>query len=55
MCVLTTVDPVVGPVYVDERLADVAQRGFAVQSQLPFDQHDARGPGIARPADGVVG
>jgi hypothetical protein len=47
------VDPVIGPVYGDERLADIAQGGFAVGSQLRFGQHDPGGrpPAILHLAD----
>jgi hypothetical protein len=41
-----TVDPVVGPVYGDERLADIAQGGFAGGSDLPFGHHDPYRPAI---------
>jgi hypothetical protein len=35
-----TVDPVVGPVDGDERIADIAQSGVAIESQPRFGQHD---------------
>ena len=44
-------DPVIGPVDGDERLADIAQGGFAVESQLRFGQHDAGRPAILHLAD----
>src|SRR5690348_2919089 len=34
-----TVDPEVRPVYIDQRLADIAQGRFAPGSHLPFGQH----------------
>ena len=37
-----TVDPEIGAVDGDERLADIAQGGFAVDPTLPFGQHDPR-------------
>src|SRR5687767_2726440 len=37
-----TVDPVVGPVYGDERFAEIAQDGFACGSRVLFSHHDAR-------------
>src|SRR5918994_2833392 len=36
-----TVDPVVGPVYGDERLAEIAQGGFGRGSDVLFGHHDA--------------
>ena len=51
-------DSEVGPVDGDERLADIAQCGFAVESQLLFGQHDAGRPAISLAdrvdADGIV-
>jgi hypothetical protein len=41
-----TVDPVIGPVYGDERLADVAQGGFAGGSDVRFGHHDPYRPAI---------
>jgi hypothetical protein len=38
------VGPVVGPVDGDERLADIAQGGFAVESQLRFGHEDPHRP-----------
>jgi hypothetical protein len=35
-----TMDPVVGPVDGDERIADITQSGVAIESQLRFGQHD---------------
>ncbi len=48
-----TVDPVIGPVYRDERLADIAQRRFAADLELLFRQHDAHRPAIVQFADRV--
>ena len=39
-----TVDPVVGPVYGDERLAEIAQGGFARGSGVLFGHHDPYRP-----------
>ena len=55
-----TVDPVIGPVNGDERLADIAQRRFASRSDLRFGQHDPDRPAILHladrmDADGVAG
>ncbi len=44
-------DPEVGPVDGDERLADIAQSGFTVESQLLFGQYDPGRPAILHPAD----
>src|SRR5207244_2974071 len=41
-----TVDPVVGPVYGDERLAEIAQSGFARGSEVRFGHHDPYRPAI---------
>src|SRR5918998_6114386 len=35
-----SVDPVVGPVYGDERLAEIVQSGFAGGSEVLFGHHD---------------
>jgi hypothetical protein len=46
------VDPVIGPVYGDERLAEIAQGGFAGASEVlfgPYDPHrPARGAGLGQ-------
>ena len=41
-----TVDPVVGPVDGDERLAEIAQGGFGRGSDVLFGQHDPHRPPI---------
>jgi hypothetical protein len=41
-----TVNPVIGPVDGDERLAEIAQGGFARGSDLLFGQHDPYRPPI---------
>ena len=41
-----TVDPVIGPVYGDERLAEIAQGGFARGSEVLFGHHDPYRPAI---------
>ena len=41
-----TVDPVVGPVDGDERLAEIAQGGFARGSDVRFGQHDPYRPAV---------
>ena len=46
-----TVDPVIGAVNGDERLADIAQGGFAVEPQLRLGQHDPGRPAILHLAD----
>ena len=45
-----TVDPVVGSPYGDERLAEVAQGGFAGGSEVLLGHHDPRRPRILRVA-----
>ena len=44
-------DPVIGAVNGDERLADIAQRRFAVEPQLRLGQHDPGRPAILHLAD----
>ena len=44
-------DPVIGAVDGDERLADIAQCGFAVEPQLRLGQHDPGRPAILHLAD----
>ena len=39
-----TVDPVIGPVYGDERLAEIAQGGFGRGSDVRLGQHDPHRP-----------
>ncbi len=41
-----TVDPVVGPVYDDERLAEITQGGFAGVSDVLFGHHDPSRPPV---------
>jgi hypothetical protein len=47
------VDPVVGPVDGDERLAEIVQGRLAGGSHLSFGQHDSHPPRILQPADGM--
>ena len=49
-----TMDPVIGPVDGDERLADIAQRGFAVEPQRLLGQHDSGRRAILHLADPVA-
>ncbi len=46
-------DPVIGPVYGDERLAEIAQGGFGRGSDLLFGHHDPHRPAIPQPAEGM--
>ena len=48
-----TVDPVIGPVYGDERLAEIAQGGFAGGSEVLLGHHDPHRPPILQPVDGM--
>ena len=48
-----TVDPVVGPVHSDERLAEIAQGGFAGGSEVLFGHHDPHRPPILQPAQAM--
>ncbi len=48
-----TVDPVIRPVYGDERLAQIAQGGFAGGSEVLLGHHDPHRPPILQPVDGM--
>ena len=48
-----TVDPVIGPIYGDERLAEIAQGGFGCGSDVLFGHQDADPPPILQPAEGM--
>jgi hypothetical protein len=47
------VDPVIGLVYGDERLAEIAQGGFGRMSDVLFGHQDADPPPILQPAEGT--
>ena len=46
-------DPVIGPVYDDERLAEVAQGRLAGRAEVLFGHHDPHGPPILQPAQAM--
>ena len=48
-----TVDPVIGPVDGDERLAEIAQGGLAGPAEALFGHHDPHRPPILQPAQAM--